>query len=791
MPTRDYKHEGSSQMSARGRSRQGRSDRGKPPAAARYKFAAPLQSLLAAEPASQPRGSRFEGLEKRLLWSVSYDTNGWTVVSPSVDTKVIYVSSSLGSDNNSGLTTANPVKSFAKAESLVAVDNGKPDWILLNRGDVFNDAFLNWKYSGRSVQEPMLVSYYGTGALPQVYSGTNPAGFATPINQNSTIQVNYVDVIGLQFQANLFNPSSPNFSTASAGGGTGFYFYNPGGNVLLEDDSFEYYKYNMDIEGLQGVTGNITIRRCVDDYAYCPNYGHSQGIYAYNVSNISIVQSVFDHNGWSAVVPTAEDLGFNHDMYFASTCSGIDVEQNVIAEAAYAGIMARAGGVINNNLFVNDAISVAYGLANGADSTPGGVFGSLIGNITVGTKTYNYTAAAGQGFDIGNTKPGVGVMVSNNIFTHDLQNAKACLQLEMATGTYNSSVTVGENNVTLQNNIVNNWRQAVDLDSRFVDGGTGLYGFSALTVKNNDFINSTTQEVRHANPYTSTQESWSGDRYYDQILAQSNWVTLQGSSVPFSTWVSSYDLGAKLLPALTYPNPNVTIDSYDASIGGVGTYQDFLANADQMSILLPQTQYLALAAINYVQAGFGVPLTTSTGNTGSTGASGPPTASAASLNLNGAQVGTSTYSFTVNYIDSNGLKASSLGGGNLLVTGPNGFSQFAAYVSSAAPTTDSNGYQHYSATYIITAPNGAWAKGEDGTYTITMQANQVYDSFSSSVPDGTIGTFSADFTPPTAVATVSDAAKQQAGHVALHLQPSPTPMLQRSTPRRSTITRSA
>lgn len=746
MPICDPKHEGSSRKLHK--RRRGAST-------GRFKFASPLSCMP----------SRLEGLEQRLLWSVSYDTNGWTVVTPSINTKIIYVSSSSGNDNNSGLSETAPVATFKKAESLLV--SGQPDEILLKCGDTFNDAFLNWVYSGQDVNDPLLISYYnpnpGTPVVrPMIDSGTNPAGFATPINQPfNNAAVNYVDIIGLQFQANLKNPSASNFNASSAGGGTGFYFYNPGGNILLEDDSFEYYRYNMDIEGLEGAISNITVRRCVDDYAYGLSYSHSQGLYAYNVSNISVVQSVFDHDGWSSVVPTAEDLGFNHDMYIASTCSGVVIQNNVIAEAAFAGVMARAGGDIDNNLFIDNAISVAFGQANGADSTPGGVTGSLIGNVTVGDKTYDYGQAYGQGFDIGNIKPGAGLIVQNNIFTQDSQNAKPAIQLDPAAGTSNPTQAVGENNVTIENNITNGWRESIETDGRFADGVSpsvaNLYAYNNVTVKNNDFINATTHEIAHPNAFDSATESWSDDSYYDSVLSQSSWITVANNAVQFSTWASSYDVGAKQLSSLSlFPDPNVTIASYDLIVGGPGTWQDFMTNADLMSIANYQPQYLALAAINYIQSGFGVPLTTSAGTTGSTTASGPPTASAATLNLNDSEIGTTTYSFTVNYIDSNALKIPSLGGGNLLITGPNGFSQYAAYVSSAPATTDANGYQHVSVTYLITAPNGAWAAGEDGTYTVTMLANQVYDSFGNAVPDGVIGNFSADFTPPGAIATVAN-----------------------------------
>ncbi len=67
----------------------------------------------------------------------------------------------------------------------------------------------------------------------------------------------------------------------------------------------------------------------------------------------------------------------------------------------------------------------------------------------------------GQGFDIGNIMPGAGLLVSNNLFTNDTQHAKPAIQLEPATGTYNPTSTVGENDVTIQGNIINGWWESV------------------------------------------------------------------------------------------------------------------------------------------------------------------------------------------------------------------------------------------------------------------------------------------------------------------------------------------
>src|SRR5215218_3503613 len=112
-----------------------------------------------------------EPLEPREHLSVSRDEQGWTVVTPSDDTKIIYVSSSQGSDRNDGRTSKSPVKTIAKGYDLLR--DGKPDWLLLKTDDVFTEQPPTWRISGRSKDEPQLVGSYGPGEKPIIQTGSH------------------------------------------------------------------------------------------------------------------------------------------------------------------------------------------------------------------------------------------------------------------------------------------------------------------------------------------------------------------------------------------------------------------------------------------------------------------------------------------------------------------------------------------------------------------------------------------------------------------------------------------
>jgi hypothetical protein len=101
--------------------------------------------------------------------------------------------------------------------------------------------------------------------------------------------------------------------------------------------------------------------------------------------------------------------------------------------------------------------------------------------------------------------------------------------------------------------------------------------------------------------------------------------------------------------------------------------------------------------------------------------------------------GGTTYTFTVSFGDNLAIDVTSLDGSDIRVTGPGGFNQLTTLVSV---TPAGNGTPH-TATYQITAPGGAWDSVDRGTYTVTVEANQVFDSAGNPVGAISPGSFQA------------------------------------------------
>jgi hypothetical protein len=104
--------------------------------------------------------------------------------------------------------------------------------------------------------------------------------------------------------------------------------------------------------------------------------------------------------------------------------------------------------------------------------------------------------------------------------------------------------------------------------------------------------------------------------------------------------------------------------------------------------------------------------------------------------------GGTLYTFTVVYSDTqSNIDLTTLDGNDITVTGPGGYSKNASFVSSTGAG------KSVTATYTVPAPDnavvGQFDNSDNGAYTVTMNANQVFDTDGTpnAVPAGTVGNF--------------------------------------------------
>lgn len=126
-----------------------------------------------------------------------------------------------------------------------------------------------------------------------------------------------------------------------------------------------------------------------------------------------------------------------------------------------------------------------------------------------------------------------------------------------------------------------------------------------------------------------------------------------------------------------------------------------------------------------------------------------PVASASAPNVTTA--GDTLYVFTVLYVD-DGPVVDDFTNDDVHVTGPNGFERAARFVIANYNEAGNAA----SVTYSIVPPGGSWDSGDNGSYTVVMQANRVHDLIGNYVAAGNIGSFTVTAPGPPAAAALGN-----------------------------------
>jgi hypothetical protein len=526
-----------------------------------------------------------EPLEPRTHLSVTMGDDGWTNFTPSADTRAVYVSASLGSDANDGYSPNRPVASIARGYEQLR--NGKPDWLLLRTGDVWHEQFPKWRLSGRSEQEPILIGSYGPREKPLILAGSG-TGFKTGPG------VSHLAITGIHLYAHTRNPYDPGAYLGTAGG-DGIDILGDVHDLLIEDVTVQYFTKNLVLHEASGRMSDVTVRRSVFADAY-----NGSGAYINGVDNIAFQENVFDHNGWNERVDIPSQR-IDHNLYFSYDNTGVIVEGNVITDGGMLGLQARAGGIIRNNLFVRNPIGMNFGMAGGATAVAGGVSGEISGNIFLGGRDVR-GSARGWAIEIGNTRPGGGTIVRDNIIAHDMMNEFAAIQLNAATNVSNADQTVGLNDLRIIGNTVYGWYAALATTSRFEPGGAGLNAYSGVTVKDNDFQQLTSERyLSHRTTFRFDLERFEGNRYDS---TNKNATFLNGSTeMSWSDW-NKYIEPMSTREEVEYFAPDRSMESYSAALGNLPKVGAFMTQVREQSRRYWRPEYATAAIVQYLRDGF-------------------------------------------------------------------------------------------------------------------------------------------------------------------------------------------
>jgi hypothetical protein len=113
----------------------------------------------------------------------------------------------------------------------------------------------------------------------------------------------------------------------------------------------------------------------------------------------------------------------------------------------------------------------------------------------------------------------------------------------------------------------------------------------------------------------------------------------------------------------------------------------------------------------------------------------PPAAALSVAHL--TQAGSPSHACSVTYTDDSGVLLASLDSTDLLVTGPNSYTNGVEFVGADLPMDGSP----ITASYSIQAPGDAWEAADNGTYTVILLEGAVEDIAGNATPQTTLGTF--------------------------------------------------
>jgi hypothetical protein len=506
----------------------------------------------------------------------SIGPDGWTVLTPSADSRIIYVSSSVGNDANSGLTEAAPKRSIGAACSQLR--DGYPDWVVFKRGDTWHEAFPGMTRSGRSATEPMVIGSYGTGDRPLV-TASNVISWIAQDNQ----PVQHWAIVDLHLDG-------------AGGEGSGIFLGNSFRDVLIENCYFERFGVNLYFGPVS--TGqpaqSLRVRRCVlaDAYVASSTAPGSHGFLCGAVHGLLVDECVFDHNGWSETVPNAVPTIFRHNTYIYNDCTDVVFRGTITARAGSTGLGQRAGGQCLENLCLQNPVNLGLGHGSVGAAT---VTGTVRNNVILDSRDID--AANGRGMGLGVTWGG-GVEVDHNIIAHQ------------RTGTSNAwgmNIDYSFQNVSIHDNVIYDWRIAGGAgtcdDPTFMISGTAI---GPTQVYNNDF-QATRGGFAAAVTHSIANITFGPNRYWSVNPSNMAFLTPPGpgSAADWSAYVGVPGNGN--LTQAAYPDPGRDITTYMTAIGGSPTLAAFMAEARHQERGNWRPAYTAKAVNDYIRAGFGMP----------------------------------------------------------------------------------------------------------------------------------------------------------------------------------------
>lgn len=554
------------------------------------------------------------------------DAQGWSILTPSADSRLIYVSSSDGNDSTArsyspgdpevGTDPFKPtgaVRAYATIEAAYKVARSKfPDYVLLKRGDAWTQTQSINVLAGRSKTERSVLGYYGSRVERPLVRVKSPAPNALQlyVASNAVVQ-------GIRFYAPERDPKNTaefvGFSAVpSIGGFVAVAGFRDGitGGLLIEDCWFDGFAGNS----LQSFKGpdltDLVVRRNIITNNYATN-AHSQGLFTDRVS-LLLEENIFDHNGWvqQGFNNDSSQGGatiFNHNTYFGDARDTI-FRNNLFLRSSSIGTKFTSNAktdvntieswnlLIDNNLYVEGEVIASLGGNDSRRNGPRWKNVQFTNNVAMHIgRTRPTLRTLGWGVDAFDWDGG---LIEGNVF----KNWGSASSNPKVLNTYAISLYGYSNDVSIAKNII--WN--VVSDNALVSVTSNLSA-SYPSVNQRTTFKDNVVATNHTGvlvDYSAPSNTFFGGNRFQSNHLTSRWFKINGTLSPLATYLGATTDTTSMAQTPSFVDPERTIETYLISLGHPSDMDSFAAELVKQSKFNWKPQWQAATINDYIRAGF-------------------------------------------------------------------------------------------------------------------------------------------------------------------------------------------
>ncbi len=384
------------------------------------------------------------------------DRDGWTIIEPSSDSRIIYVSESEGDDKLAEyykmdeLNSDDPrkpdlsdnIKPFRTiSAALNKARDGYPDWVLFKKGDVWNGEYepddiddpntscIRIDNSGRSLEESRVISSYGYGK-----SKERPKLNFYCLRFHFSIDVSHVIFAGLDFHHFRAVVSNPK-------------------NILVEDCNTHRMEraYDYIFQGLR----NLELRRNIIATSR-PDQLPNATAYFSNNRGLLLEENRL-HNFLGKETENVYDQ--RNMFYIQRNNSDVGFYRNIVTDSLRHGAQVRPGGIVLENIFARHQHPLFVGpFKSGEKYRDGNIVRDNVVLESRPRNPNNWPWHGGFGFEIHSYASEYNHEISNNIIfiPDDVDSGVFGIRI----GAYGND-NIGMYNTTIENNIIYNWPRSI------------------------------------------------------------------------------------------------------------------------------------------------------------------------------------------------------------------------------------------------------------------------------------------------------------------------------------------